>query len=108
MRQGSLAEMRGTMAVEDLRELFQRAERGDEAVLPELRRLLDHEPALWRYAGDMARIAEASLVELAAGSNVLLKEGLARTLAELKAQLAGPNPSLLDRLLAERVAICWL
>src|SRR5262245_52457570 len=56
----------------------------------------------------MGRIAEDSLVALATGPNLLLKESLARKLAALKGELAGPGPPLLDRLLAERVAICWL
>jgi hypothetical protein len=56
----------------------------------------------------MARIAEESMLALAAGPNLLLKESLVRKLAKLKAELAGPAPPLLDRLLAERVAICWL
>jgi len=101
-------ETAGAPAAEALRQLVQRAERGDESVLPELRRLLDRAPDLWRYAGDMARIAEDSLIELASGPNLLLKESLLRKLAELKGELAGPAPSLLDRLLAERVALCWL
>jgi hypothetical protein len=96
------------MCAEELRQLVQQAEKGNEAVLPELHVLLDRDPGLWRYAGDMARIAEDSMIELAAGPNLLLKECLSRKLAELKTQLTGPAPSLLDSLLAERVAICWL
>jgi hypothetical protein len=95
------------MAAEDLRQLVQRAERGHESVLPELRILLDREPGLWRYVSDMARIAEDSMIELVPGPNRLPQECLGRKFAELKAQLDGPSPSLLDRLLAERVAICW-
>ena len=98
----------GAMAAEDLEQLVKRAERGDESALPELRLLLDRDPALWRHAGDMGRIAEDSLVALAAGPNLLLKEALGRRLAELKAELAGADPSPVVRLLAERVAICWL
>ena len=101
-------ETAGAAAAEALRQLVQRAERGDESVLPELRRLLDREPGLWKFAGDMGRIAEDSLVALAAGPNLLLKESLGRKLAAMKGELAGPAPSLLDRLLAERVALCWL
>ena len=62
---------------EDLRQLVQRAERGDESALPELRRLLDREPGLWHFAGDLSRIAEAAMISVAAGNNLLLKESLA-------------------------------
>ena len=44
----------------ELRELIGRATQGDRAVLPALRRLLDAAPALWRHAGDVARVAEAA------------------------------------------------
>jgi hypothetical protein len=108
MSEKTLPDAAGSTAAEDLEQLVRRAERGDESALPELRRLLDREPALWRFAGDMGRIAEDSLVALAAGPNLLLKEALGRRLAELKAELAGADPSPLDRLLAERVAACWL
>jgi hypothetical protein len=94
------------VAAEYLQQLVRWAERGDESVLPQLRRLLDHEPGLRCYAGDMGRIAEDSLIEVASGPHLMLKESLARKLTELKAKLAGPAPSVLDCLLAERVAIC--
>jgi hypothetical protein len=98
----------GAEAAERLQQLVRRAEQGDQSVLPELRAVLDRDPGLWRFAGDLARLAEDSMIALAAGHNLLLKESLSRKVAELKAELAGPTPSLLDRLLAERVAICWL
>jgi hypothetical protein len=108
MAHGSAPKPTDATAAEALQQLVQKAERGDEAALPELRRLLDREPGLWRFAGDLARIAEDSMIALAAGQNLLLRESLARSVAELKAELAGPAPSRLDRLLAERVAVCWL
>ncbi len=39
----------------------------------------------------MGNIAEDSMIELAGGTNLLVKESLARKLAELKTQLAGPQ-----------------
>jgi hypothetical protein len=92
----------------ELKRIVKRAKNGDQTVLPELRRFLDSRPDVWRHAGDLARIAEESTTALAAGKNLLLKESLSRKLAELKTELAGESPSLLDRLLVERVAICWL
>ena len=93
---------------EELARLLQRAEQGDLSVLPALRKVLDANSAIWREYGDLARHAEVSLVHLAAGPNLLLAESLARRLAELKRELAGPSPGPLERLLAERVALCWL
>ena len=93
---------------EELARLLQRAEQGDRSVLPALRKALDANSAIWREYGDLARHAEVSLVNLAAGPNLLLAESLSRRLAELKRELAGPSPGPLERLLAERVAACWL
>jgi len=94
--------------VGDVRQLLARAEQGDNTALPELRRFLDANPQVWQSAGDLAARAEAAWVGLAAGDNLLMGESLARTLAALKAGLAGPDPSPLERLLVGRVAACWV
>jgi hypothetical protein len=91
---------------DELRRVVEKAQKGDTTVLPELRRLLDHNPGLWRQVGDLARHAETALIELAAGDNLMLRESLTRKLEELKAELAPDSP--LERLLAERVAANWL
>ncbi len=88
----------------ELRELLGRAGRGDLTVLPALRRLLDARPALWKYAGDVARHAEAAWIDLLAGGDLLVRESMTRSVAALKAELAGPGAPPLERLLAERVA----
>lgn len=92
----------------ELRELIGHATQGDRAALPALRRLLDAAPALWRHAGDVARVAEAAWVDLIAGRDLLVRESLTRSVAALKAELAGPSAPPLERLLAERVACCWM
>jgi hypothetical protein len=95
-------------AGDSLQDLMRRAEGGDQAVLPALRRLLDEDERIWRQAGDLGLVAETSLVQLAAGNNLVLVESIMRKLRELKEELAGPSPSLLERLLVERVALGWL
>jgi hypothetical protein len=60
--------------------------------------------SLWRSYGDLALQAEAELVQLAAGSNLLLAEALQRKLQALKAELGGRSSSPLERLLVERVS----
>ncbi len=88
----------------EFREVVGRAVRGDRTVLPALRRLLDAAPHLWRHAGDVARHAEASWIDLIAGRDLLVRESLTRSVAALKDELAGPGAPPLERLLAERVA----
>jgi hypothetical protein len=95
-------------ALERLRQLVERAQRGDPEVLPELRAALDAYPALWRHHGDLARHTEEAWLRLISGDNLLLRESVRRQAEELRAELAGPQASPLERQLSERVAACWL
>ena len=95
-------------AVEDLRRLLERARDGDPEARPRLREVLDRHPEVWRHFGDLAAHAERAWVELIGGQDDGLKESLARKVADLKAELAGPTPSPLEQLLAERVTATWL
>jgi hypothetical protein len=88
--------------------LIDRARGGDHTVLPQLRDLLDRDPRLWQEVGDMARQAEAIWIDLIAGPDLLVRESLQRQLAQIRQEVAGPNPSALERLLAERIAINYL
>jgi hypothetical protein len=94
--------------LEQLQRLVQRAEQGDETVLPELRAALDANPWLWERYGDLAQQSQAAWLQLIAGSNLLLQESTRRKAEQLRAELAGPGPSPLERLLVERVVACWL
>jgi hypothetical protein len=58
--------------------------------------------------GDLAKSVERSWLELMAGENLCAQEGLRRRLSEMRDRLAGPQPTPLERLLAEQVAACWL
>ena len=97
-----------TMQTDAIHELLRRAEQGDRGVLPQLRAWLDANPDYWRQAGDLAGIAEQAWVAFAAAGNLANQEAIKRKLDALKGELAGPFPSPLERLLAERVAISWL
>ena len=88
--------------------LLDRARRGDPDVMPELRRVLDAQPEIWQTCGDLASHARTAWIELAAGDNLVARESLTRQVAAQEAELAGPSPSPLERLLVERVVACWL
>jgi len=96
------------LSEDEIRQLVQRAEQGDVTALPALRTLLDESPAVWNEYGNLALQAECSLVKLASGSNLMMSESLIRKLATMKAELAGPSPSPLEKLLSERIVACWL
>ena len=95
---------------EDIFELLRQAEEGDETVLPVVREVLDKGlgQELARIGGDLAKTAERDLISVMSGTNLLLKEAVSRKLEAMREEVAGPSPTPLERLLAERVVACWL
>jgi hypothetical protein len=91
-----------------LRQLVERAQQGDRAVLPALQAALDAYPEIWRHHGDLARLTEESWLRLLAPDDLLLRESVRRQLEALRAELTSPQPSPLERHLVERVVLCWL
>ena len=89
-------------------ELLKQANRGDRSVLPEMRRLLDDSPELWQFLGDLGRHAKSAWINRASGEDLVRRETLMRSVAALEEELAGPNPSAIERVLAERVVVTWL
>jgi hypothetical protein len=92
----------------DVIQLVRRAERGDEAAMPVLRNALDSDGVLVEAAGNLASQVEATLIRNAAGKNLLFKEATERKMARLRREVAGADPTPLEHLLADRVALCWL
>jgi len=88
--------------------LVQRARQGDESVLPELRHFLDARPQLWQHYGDVAAHAREAWVRVIAGDDLALREATARKAEDMARELAGPEPTVVERLLAERAVLCWL
>jgi hypothetical protein len=88
--------------------IVSRAECGDATVLPVLRELLDHRNDLWREVGDLAVQAQRSLIRVASGHNLMLAESLERKATALRRELARPDASPLEGLLADRVVACWM
>jgi hypothetical protein len=52
--------------------------------------------------------ATEALVNRCTGGNLDLHEAMTRKVTRVRDHLAGPNPSQMERLLAERAALCWL
>ena len=103
-----LANLDVHMAVDQLNALLPAANAGDQYALSELRTILDTHPLLWEQVGDLGRQAELALVRAAAGRNTVAKDAIFRRLDGLRREVAGPAPSPLERLLADRVALGWL
>jgi hypothetical protein len=98
----------GQTAADRANAALARSNAGDKQALQELRQLLDESPDLWLSAGNLALQAELSMIRVAAGENEVLQEAMRRKLAKLRADLAGANPTLLERLLVDRVVAGWL
>jgi hypothetical protein len=93
----------------ELRPLIGRAQAGDEEASFAIRNILEEEPNLAHTIVEVAaRKTERTLLERSSGDNVLLREGLALGLQQKREEIAGPNPSSLEVLLAERIVICRL
>jgi hypothetical protein len=106
--EGDLEERRATVA--KLRELTEKAQDGDEEAALDIREILDGSPDLaWRFIKGPGKMAEADLIdEMTRDQDLASKELLKHQLESMRIEVAGDNPSPLERLLAERVVATWL
>lgn len=84
------------------------AAKGDAAVLPAVDAFLAADPAATALWGDMGRRLLRRWVRRYAGNCLTTERAVLRLAADLRARLAGPRPTALDVLLAERVVIGWV
>lgn len=76
--------------------------------MQELRPLLAENTRLYEIYGDLVANAEASLIKTMSGKNLVMVEALEHKLAIYRAEIMGPNPTPLERLLVDRIATLWL
>ena len=93
---------------EEVGELERRANRGDKQALVKLVKHYDEHPELWMEVGDMASHIVLTTISSMVGNSLALRECLLRRVRKIKEEAAGANPSPLEVLLAERVAVCWI
>ena len=95
---------------EKMQDFFDRVAAGDPGVRDHLRRLFDAAPdahiALFR--GDLAARVVEGLVRRVAGEDLGQWEAVLRKLERVRVELAGPDPTPVEALLAERAAVGWL
>lgn len=91
----------------DIMALSRRAYQGDESALAAMQPLIKN-PDFWREAADLVFNAENSLTGKYAGKNLIIRESVRAQLAHMKTELGGPNPTPLERLLVDRIALLWL
>jgi hypothetical protein len=93
---------------EELRAFVEAAQGGDASALPALRKLLRNPAVVRLFGGELAEMAEIAFVKAMAGDNLVFREATVRKLELLRADLLGPDPTPVERLLVERVVACWL
>jgi hypothetical protein len=93
---------------EALQFLVNRASAGDATVMPELRKAVQEHSGYFEGAGNLAQLAESAWLDQIAGTNLFRRGTIRKELERMRPELLGPNPTRSERLLAERVTICWL
>ena len=89
--------------------LLNRARAGDASCVPALRSMFANaeDKSLLDACGSPAAWLENELARTAAGENLAIREASLLKLAAVRGDLEGPAPSPIERLLAERAALCW-
>jgi hypothetical protein len=110
-----LATVSGTWAPEELAkragtlpdDVCQKAAQGDRTVLPAVHQYLDN-PAAVALWGDPGSIVFRTWVKLYGRGDLLVEQAMIRRAQAMRAGLAGPTPTALDAILAERVVLAWV
>ena len=93
-----------------MQRFLKKAAKGDESCLPQVRALLsdpERGEAMTTYCGSSAEWVRKTIAMKASGGNLLVREAIEKKLDMVRAELEGPNPTPIERLLAERASICW-
>jgi hypothetical protein len=91
--------------------LLERAMAGDPTcgkLLDALMELPDRGGKIIAAFGNLPNYARQVVIEQVAGENLLVRAAVDGRMDRLAAELAGPDPTPIERLLAERAAYCWL
>ena len=97
------------MTLEERRDALERAAKGDESALPAVREYLDGLGPGYVEVLNLARISVRTQIRRIVGEEDLFaQEVLRRKAGALREEVAGPDPPPLERLLADRVVMCWL
>lgn len=89
--------------------LVRRGEKGEARAVAEVRAILKAHPTLWGSVNvNLSNAAREALLKAVTGTNELAADSIARNMETMKRKIVGENPSHLELLLADRIAMCWL
>ena len=94
----------------EMESFLKKAAKGDESCLPQVRALLsdpERGDITAAYCGSSAEWLRQTIAKKASGGNLLVGESVKKKLDMVRAELEGPNPTPIERLLAERASVCW-
>lgn len=91
----------------EINAVVRKAEGGDAAALKQVEELLAVPGSADRLGGNVAKEALRLMVDKFGGKNPVHRAAMTRRIDELRAELLGPDPSTLEKLLVGRVVSCW-
>jgi hypothetical protein len=99
-----------TEAEKRVGELWRRIASGDPSAMKMVKLAFDWAPEenIEAGGGNLAARVVAGLLDRLAGPDLHSREAVSRKMARVRADLEGPSPSPVERLLAERAAVCWV
>ena len=93
----------------ELQHLLNKANKGDKQAFDSLCTRLDGTAWFWEKAGNMAYEAQEALLSGVLGAEALLTHEVhRRKCVALRRELEGAAPTPIERLLVDRVVLCWL
>jgi hypothetical protein len=90
--------------------MTKRAKKGDKSCLPMIRALLadgDRGESFREAYGFPASWFQQTAINKASGRDLMIEEAINQQIEAVESKLAGPNPTPIERLLAERASLCW-
>jgi hypothetical protein len=97
-----------TWTNEELERLIERAQQNDAAAMEELTRALRQAPELEVALSSIGEQVTRFLSQATAPANLLMQALWPNRLEEMSRELAGPEPTPLERALVERIVTCYL
>jgi hypothetical protein len=95
--------------IQELQELERRVEAGEEGARKELRRAVrESTPMVIARCADVSKTARGMLSEAVSGGRPLIKEALEAKAEAMQLEIAGPDATPLELLLAEDITNLWL
>jgi hypothetical protein len=94
--------------IADLQALVAQARAGDVEVLPALRHTLASQPQIWQQCADLGGNVLRRWIERLSLGDPLAEESLLLKVQAMKTEIGGTAPTPLEKLLVDRIVVCWL